>query len=159
MQNTYVDIMIQSLNKKIQVLGEIKKLNELQKELLEDDKADADAFDKTVEDKAKLIEQLEQLDSGFEKLFERVKEELQGQKDSYKEKIATMQSCIRQITDLSMELQSQEAKNKDLMTRKFVSVRQKAKIVRTNTKVANTYYQNMMQLNYVDPQFVDKRSE
>lgn len=157
MQNTYVDIMIQSLNKKIQVLNEIKRLNVLQKELLEDDKADADDFDKTVEDKSKLIQQLEQLDSGFDKLFERVREELKEQKDAYKDKIAIMQNCIRQITDLSMEIQSQEAKNKDLMTRKFVSVRQKAKIVRTNTKAANQYYQNMMQLNYVDPQFLDQQ--
>lgn len=157
MQNTYVDIMIQSLNKKIQVLNEIKKLNVLQSELLEDEKADADEFDKTVEDKAKLIEQLEQLDSGFDKLFDRVKVELREHKEAYKDKISLMQDCIRMITDLSMELQSQEAKNKDLMTRKFVSVRQKAKIVRTNTKVASQYYQNMMQLNYVDPQFMDNK--
>lgn len=157
MQNTYVDIMIQSLNKKIQVLNEIKKVNVLQSNLLEDEKADADDFDKTVEDKAKLIEQLEQLDSGFDKLFDRVKTELQDQREAYRDKIKTMQECIRRITDLSMELQSQEAKNKDLMTRKFVSVRQKAKIVRTNTKAASQYYQNMMQLNYVDPQFLDNK--
>lgn len=157
MQNTYVDIMLQSLKKKLQVLEEIKRLNVLQKELLEDDRADADEFDKTVEDKGKLIEQLEQLDSGFDKLFERVREELQEHKEDYKPQIAGMQEAIREITDLSMELQAQEAKNKDLMTRKFVSVRQKAKIVRTNTKAASQYYQNMMQLNYVDPQFMDKK--
>ncbi len=157
MQKTYVDIMIQSLNKKIQVLNEIKRLNVLQCNLLEDEKADADDFDKTVEDKAKLIEQLEQLDSGFDKLFERVREELYEHKDAYRDKIKSMQDCIRRITDLSMELQSQEARNKDLMTRKFVSVKQKAKIVRTNTKAASQYYKNMMQLNYVDPQFMDNK--
>lgn len=157
MQNTYVDIMLQSLKKKLQVLEEIKRLNVLQKELLEDERADADEFDKTVEDKGKLIEQLEQLDSGFDKLFERVREELQEHKEDYKPQIAGMQEAIRKITDLSMELQAQEAKNKDLMTRKFVSVRQKAKIVRTNTKAASQYYQNMMQLNHVDPQFLDNK--
>ena len=157
MQKNYVDIMIQSLNKKIQVLNEIKRLNVLQCNLLEDEKADADDFDKTVEDKAKLIEQLEQLDSGFDKLFERVREELYEHKDAYRDKIKSMQDCIRRITDLSMELQSQEARNKDLMTRKFVSVKQKAKIVRTNTKAASQYYKNMMQLNYVDPQFMDNK--
>lgn len=157
MQSTYVDIMIQSLNKKIQVLNEIKRLNVLQCQLLEDERADADEFDQTVEDKSKLIEQLEQLDSGFDKLFERVKDELQNNREAYKDKIAAMQECIREITSLSMDLQSQEAKNKDLMVRKFVSVRQKAKIVRTNTKVANQYYQSMMQVNYVDPQFMDNK--
>ncbi len=157
MQNTYIDIMIQSLEKKIQVLEKIKKQNLLQKEILEDEKSEADDFDKTVEEKAALIEQITQLDSGFDKLFERVKEELNTNKETHAEKIKTMQALIRQITDLSMEIQAQEARNKDLMTRKFVYVRETAKAVRTNTKAANQYYQNMMQLNYVDPQFMDNK--
>lgn len=157
MEQTYVDIMIQSLNKKIKVLEEIKKLNVRQQELLEEDRATVDEFDETVEGKAALIQQMEQLDSGFDKLFERVRDELNNNKDAYKKKIATMQSCIRQITDLSMEIQTQEARNRDLMTQKFVSVRQKAKVLRTNSKAASQYYKNMMQLNVVDPQFMDKQ--
>ena len=157
MEQTYVDIMIQSLNKKIKVLEEIKRVNVVQKELLENDRADVDDFDVTVEAKSKLIEQMEQLDSGFDKLFERVREELQKNKPAYTSQIKAMQTCIRQITDLSMEIQAQEAKNKDLMTQKFVSVRQKAKVVRTNSKAASQYYKNMMQLNVVDPQFMDNK--
>ncbi len=157
MANTYVDIMIQSLQKKIKVLEEIKRVNQSQKELLEDDQADADDFDQTVEDKASLIEQMVQLDSGFDKLFERVQDELNTNKEAYADKIKMMQSLIRQITDYSMEIQAQEARNKELMTRKFVAVRDRAKAVRTNTKAASQYYQNMMQLNYVEPQFMDNK--
>lgn len=157
MEQTYVDIMIQSLEKKIRVLEEIKKQNVLQKELLEDDKSEADAFDATVEKKAALIEQIMQLDSGFDKLFERVKEELNNNREAYAEKIKKMQSLIRKVTDLSMEVQTQEARNKDLMTRKFVFIRDTAKTVRTNTKAASQYYQNMMQLNVIDPQFMDNK--
>lgn len=157
MEQTYVDIMIQSLEKKIKVLEEIKKQNLLQKQLLEDDKAEADEFDATVEGKAALIEQIMQLDSGFDKLFERVRDELNNNQEAYAEKIKKMQSLIRKITDLSMEVQTQEARNKDLMTRKFVMVRERAKAVRTNTKAASQYYQNMMQLNVIDPQFMDKQ--
>lgn len=157
MQNTYVDIMIQSLRKKIKVLEEIKKLNEMQKELLENDKSDADAFDKSVEDKSVKIEQLMQLDDGFDQLFERVKSELDANREAYADRIQTMQALIRQITDLSMELQAQESRNKDLMTRKFVSIRERAKVVRTNTRAASQYYQNMMQLGVVEPQFMDNK--
>lgn len=157
MEQTYIDIMIQSLNKKIKVLEEIKKINVRQQTLLEEDKATVEEFDKTVEGKAALIQQMEQLDSGFDKLFERVRDELNNNKEAYKKKIATMQNCIRQITDLSMEIQTQEARNRDLMTQKFVSVRQKAKVLRTNSKAASQYYKNMMQLNVVDPQFMDKQ--
>lgn len=157
MENTYIDIMIQSLNKKMRVLEEIKRINQLQKELLENDKSQVEDFDKTVEDKAALIRQMEQLDSGFDKLFDRVRDALNTNKEAYVEKIKEMQNLIRQITDLSMELQAQEARNKDLMTRKFVSVRERAKVVRTNKKAANQYYQNMMQLNVVEPQFMDNK--
>ena len=157
MHNTYVDIMIQSLEKKIKVLEEIKKINITQKALLENESSDAEEFDKMVESKAALIEQMTQLDSGFDKLFDRVKEELNANKEEYEEKIKMMQSLIRLITDLSMELQAQEARNKDLMTRKFVAIKERAKVVRTNTKAASQYYQNMMQLNVVEPQFMDNK--
>lgn len=157
MEQTYVDIMLQSLNKKLQVLDEIEVANIVQRQLLEDERSDADEFDKTVEDKARLIQQMEKLDSGFDKLYDRVKEELHSNKEAYSDQIRSMQQLIRQITDKSMVLQAQEARNKDLMTRKFAYVKDSAKAVRTNTKAANQYYRNMMQLNYVDPQFLDNK--
>ena len=158
MQNTYVDIMIQSLRKKVKVLEDIKQLNEKQKALLENNSSDVDEFDKTVEDKAKCIDQLDQLDEGFDQLFARVRQDLSIDHEAYKDRIKTMQNYIRQITDLSMEVQAQEARNKELMTRKFASIRERARTVRTSSKAVNRYYKNMMQLNYVDPQFLDKKS-
>ena len=76
MESTYVNIMIQSLHKKVKVLEEIKSLNQLQKALLEDERSSVDEVDKTVEDKSACIKQLEQLDDGFETLFAKVKEAL-----------------------------------------------------------------------------------
>lgn len=157
MEQTYVDIMIQSLNKKLQVLDRIIELNIIQKEQLEDPMSQVEVFDNTVEEKAKLIEQMNQLDSGFEKLFARVKEVLEGNKEEYSESIRIMQGAIRRITDKSMEIQAQEARNKELMVRKFTYVKESAKNVRTNSKVATRYYKNMMNLNYVDPQFMDNK--
>lgn len=157
MQETYIEIMLQSLNKKLQVLDAIIEQNIRQKEILENPKAPVEEFDATVEAKTALIEQMQQLDSGFEKLFERVSEELAGHKEDYAEAIRTMQSCIRRITDKSMEIQAQEARNKDLMIRKFAYVKESAKSVRTNSKIANQYYKNMMKLNYVSPQFMDNK--
>ena len=157
MEQTYVDIMIQSLNKKLQVLDRIAELNLIQKEQLEDSLSQVEEFDKIVEEKAKLIEQMEQLDSGFEKLFARVQEELNENKEAYAEAIKTMQNAIRSITDKSMEIQAQEARNRDLMVRKFAYVKESAKSVRTNSKIATQYYRNMMNLNYIDPQFMDNK--
>lgn len=157
MQETYIEIMIQSLSKKLQVLDAIIEQNIKQKDILENQKSTVEEFDATVEAKTALIEQMQQLDSGFEKLFDRVREELADKKDTHAESIQTMQSCIRRITDKSMEIQAQEARNRDLMVRKFAYVKETAKNVRTNSKAASQYYKNMMKLNYVDSQFMDNK--
>lgn len=102
MEQTYIDIMIQSLEKKERVLDRIIELDNVQKNQLEDPELKPDDFDEVVEEKAKLIEQLDQLDSGFEKLFERMKEELEGNKEAHREEIRIMQQHIKSITDKSV---------------------------------------------------------
>lgn len=155
MSENYVDIMLQSLKKKEQVLKAIIDENLKQREILEDVNGDAEAFDATVDAKAALIEQLEQLDSGFEKLFARMKEELEGNKEKYADQIREIQRYIRSVTDKSVEIQAQEARNKDLMTSKFAGIKKQAKTLRRSSAVASEYYRTMARLNYVDPQFMD----
>jgi len=157
MNQTYIEIMIQSLRRKMQVLNQIIEANIRQEEILRDNRTDIEEFDKTVEEKAALIEQMQQLDSGFEKLYARVEEELKGSKPDHVEEIKTMKSLIRTITDKSMEIQAQEARNKELMIQRFTYVKDTAKVLRKNSKVATQYYKNMMNLNYVDPQFMDNK--
>ena len=159
MSETYIDIMIQSLKKKEEVLDQIILLNRKQKNALEDPKLTPEYFDELVEEKGKCIDQLEKLDSGFEKLFARTKEELEGRKEKYSPQIKDMQKRIRSITDKSMEVQAQESRNKDLMMKKFTDVRRQARTMRTGTEVANKYYQTMSKLNFVDPQFMDTKSK
>ena len=149
MEQTYIAIMIQSLEKKEQVLDKIIELDTVQKNQLEDPNLTPDDFDDVVEQKSKLIEQLDNLDSGFEKLFERVKEELEG--------IRIMQDHIRKITDKSVKIQSQEARNKALMTNKFNGIKKQARQVRKGANVASKYYQSMTKTGYVDPQFMDDK--
>ena len=157
MKQTYIDIMIQSLERKIQVLDQIIEVNIRQENILEDKKASVDEFDKSVDEKAALIEQMQQLDSGFEKLYARVEEELKNKKEDYAVSIKKMQSLIRKVTDKSMEIQAQEARNKELLIRRITYVKDTAKSLRTNSKIANQYYKNMMKLNFVDPQFMDNK--
>ena len=157
MKETYLDIMQQSLEKKIVVLERIIELNQEQRIGLENPELDPDQFDEIVEAKQEMIHQLERLDSGFEKLFENVKNELADKKEQYADRIKKMQELIKDITDRSVEIQAQEQRNMDLMTKKFAAIRQKAKSVRTSNKVASQYYKSMAKLNYVDPQFMDDK--
>lgn len=157
MEENYLLIMIQSLKKKIQVLDSIIDANERQKAGLENPSLDPDDFDKIVEEKSKYIEHLDLLDQGFDKLFERVKEALNNDRETYKNEIREMQALITTITEKSNKIQVQEARNKDLMTQKFAKIRKQAKTVRASQQAVNQYYKNMKKLNYIDPQFMDNK--
>jgi len=157
MAENYLMIMIQSLKKKIQVLDCIIDANERQKIGLEDPSLDPDDFDKVVEEKASYIEHLALLDQGFDKLFERVKEEVNLHRDVYKNEIKEMQMLITTITEKSNKIQVQEARNKELMTQKFAKVHKQARDVRASQQAVNQYYQNMKKINYIDPQFMDNK--
>lgn len=157
MDKLYLTILMESLQKKIRILDQIILADQEQREALEDPNLDPDDFDRIVEKKADDIEQLEQLDAGFEEVFARVKEELNGNREQYKEQIHIMQDLIRKITDKSLLIQKQEAQNKELMEKKFASVRSQAREVRKSQKIVNQYYKNMMKNNYNDPQFLDNK--
>ena len=155
MSETYLAIMLQSLKKKEQVLDEIIRLNDLQKKQLTDQATPVDDFDKTVEDKSACIDQLDQLDSGFEKLYAQVQEELQANKEQYADTIKALQKCIRSVTDKSIMIQAQEARNKDLIMQKFTTVRKHAKDVRANSKAITGYYKTMTHSGYMDSRYMD----
>lgn len=154
---TYLQILDQSLNKKINVLNRIIEQDQIQLGQLQDPNLDPDDFDQTVEKKAKLIEELEILDDGFEQVFARVKDEIGDHKETYRTEIRQMQEKIRQITAKSMEIQTQEARNKNLMEQKFNSIHKQVKEIRQSQKVVNQYYRNMMKNTYADPQFLDNK--
>lgn len=157
MDKLYLTILMESLQKKIRILDQIILADQEQREALEDPNLDPDDFDRIVQKKADDIEQLEQLDAGFEEVFARVKEELDGNREQYKEQIHIMQDLIRKITDKSLLIQKQEAQNKELMEKKFAAVRSQAREVRKSQKIVNQYYKNMMKNNYNDPQFLDNK--
>ena len=74
--NVYVYLkerLIKSLRRKKEVLSDVLKLSEEQSLLLDDPNLETDTFEKNVNRKAALIDKLEQLDTGFESLYEKSK--------------------------------------------------------------------------------------
>ena len=155
--NEYIMIMIQSLKKKIQILDTIIMLNERQRDELENPALDPSDFDKTVEEKAAQIEAIDALDIGFQELFDKVREELHENCGMYHEEIVRMKGYIRELTEKSVSIYTQEASNKALMQEKFAAVKRQVREVRQSQKVVNQYYRNMMKTNFIDPQFTDKK--
>ena len=157
MQEEYIEILIQSLKKKLDTLQKIQEMNKEQKLLLADENLTPEEFEKNVQKKGRLVEQLEMLDQGFDEVYQRVRGELSDRKEAHRPQIAILQEQIRQITALSSDIQAQEKRNYELAVKKFDSVRKQIREVKASHKAVNQYYQNMRRINLVDPQFMDKK--
>lgn len=156
-ENSYIQVLIQSLHKKVEALDSIIEKNIEQYEILSVEEADMDAFEKNVTEKSEYVDKIIFLDEGFEEIYARVKEELDVNQSAHVEEIKQMKELISAITERSMKIQAQEQRNKDLAAMQFSKAKKKIRQVKTGNKVAMQYYQNMQQLNVVDPQFMDKK--
>lgn len=157
MQQQYMEILAQSLKKKLEALEQIQALNEEQRLLLLDENLPPADFEKNVQRKADLIKELELLDGGFDEVYRRVREELMHNQPSYRQQITLLQGLIRDVTAAGSQIQAQEKRNYDLAVRKFTSVKKQIREVKVSHKAVQQYYQNMMKLNFVDPQFMDNK--
>ena len=157
MGNDYISIMAQSLQKKLGVLDGIIEKNVEQRQILEQEELDADAFEQNIKMKIDLVDQIELLDEGFEELYGRVKSLMETEKQQHKEEIQLMKQLIKEITEKSVTIQTQEARNRKLVEQRFSQERKKVRSMRNTSTVANQYYKNMSKLNVVDAQFMDKK--
>lgn len=158
MNENYVDIMLQSLKKKVTVLNQIIELNRQQKILLDDPNLPPESLEQNLSDKDQMIRKLNELDEGFEELYNQVKDELQAQRAQYVSQISQMQDLIKEITEKSAMIQTQELRNKEKAMQKFSGIREQVKGVRNSQKVVKQYYQNMMKQNsYSGASVVDNR--
>ena len=149
----YLQIMIDSLLKKIEILKKVSELNEQQSALLDDKEFDGDKLQSNMESKAAYIDELNSLDEGFQAVFDRVKEEY---KADYKELIIRLQELIREATSLSATIQAQESRNKVRVDIKFRQLKDNAKTAKRSVSMANKYYQNMSRVSS-EPQFMDQK--
>ena len=155
--NTQLEILSESLDKKYAVLLEIQKYNEEQEKVFLDETVKLQDFDAAVEEKGKLIEKLSRLDTGFEALYQRLADELQQNRERYGEQIKSIQQKIAAVTDLSISIQAQEARNKRLIEDFFSKERAQIKQGRQSSKAAYDYYKNMSKSNFIPPQFMDSK--
>ena len=155
--NSYIEILKQSLTKKIELLDTIMALNVLQKDMLENPDLDPDELEENLNRKADLVEQLSKLDDGFGQVYDRVRTELMENRAAYAEDIAQMKQDITAIMDKSTAIQSQEKRNQLLMQQKFTSVKKQIKEVKKSRQAVNSYYRNMMQMGTPDSTFLDDK--
>lgn len=157
MIKNYLAILEESLDQKAAVLDEITGYCREQEALLKQETLDLESFDSYVDRKDLCIQKLAKLDEGFETLYERMKEQLAGGKEAYKDQIARIQQKITVITEKSVSIQAQEVRNKKMVEDYFTKERSQLRQGRQASKAAYGYYKNMNNSNVVPPQFLDSK--
>ena len=152
----YLQIMIDSLIKKKDILQKIVEYNTEQESILKEVEFNGDAFQKNMESKSECIDELNRLDEGFQMVYDRVKEAVQMYKQNYKSDIERLQQLIREVTSLSATIQTQESRNKLQVEHRFRQLREETKTAKRSMSMANQYYKNMAQISS-EPQFMDKK--
>ncbi len=141
--DNYLNILQESLRKKLLVLDKIQMYNEKQQEAFSDEVVQMSEFDAAIEEKGKLIEELEGLDAGFESLYAKLAEGLKENKLKYAEQIAVLQDLIRQVTEKSVSVQAQEARNKALVESYFAKEKKQIGQGRRSSKAVYGYYKTL----------------
>lgn len=157
MEPNYLQIMIESLEKKKKVLKQMIELNNQQKFLLQDANLQPEDFEKNMQYKEELVQQLNLLDEGFENVFSRVREALYENKEMYVDEIRQMQEQIKEISTLMNTVSTQETRNKESAANKFDDVRKQIRSVRNSQRVVKQYYDNMMNHKSDMMQMIDNR--
>lgn len=155
----YLELLEESLIKKISVLDRIEEFNLKQRELFvnTDETPDFGKFDSFIEEKDRLIEELDALDNGFETMYERVADTLKENRSENADMIRRLQELIREITDKSSSLQSQERANKELMEDFFQSARDKIGKNRTSLNAAYSYFQSQQGTGSAESLYMDSK--
>lgn len=153
----YIQIMIQSLNQKKEVLEKLIDYTREQDYVLREEEVDLDQFGQIIDEKEAWIEKLNLLDTGFEKIFDRVKEEIQLHRDQYQAEIVNMQNLIKEITDLSVVLKTSEIRNKTNFDLFSHNKKNEIKTFKLNNSSVQKYNQNMLNQYQGESYFLDKK--
>ncbi|MFT3984501.1 MAG: flagellar protein FliT [Lachnospiraceae bacterium] len=159
-EKKYIIIMIESLRKKESLLDTLLVKNEAQAACImgkEYGDIKWDSFQVLMAEKDTAIDRINELDDGFEALYVRVKDVLQGNKQAYAEEIRTMQELIKRITDKGMAIRAGEEANRRSIERILGSAKQEIRQSKASVKVASDYYKTMSKMTTAEPRFLDQK--
>lgn len=155
---TYIEILVYSLQTKVKVLEDIIALTKEQEILLSQGSSmDIDEFNRTTEAKGPLIDKINELNNGFETLYERIKDEFQKNKMKYAVEITQLQELIKVVTDKSVQIQATEKRNHVKLKVYLEAKKTEIKEFKKSSKTVSSYYKNMANLHQGQSYFLDKR--
>jgi hypothetical protein len=132
-------------------------LTQEQESVIASDKFEEDEFLKLIEQKEEQLQSLNMLDTGFERIYESVKEELTLNKSKYQSEVIALKEYIGLITDLSVKTQALERRNKSKLEIVLAQKRKEIKNSRMSNQSVTNYYKTMAMQHEPQSYFYDKK--
>lgn len=142
----YLGIMIESLEKKQYIFNQIVEKTKFQSECIsgkEHDDVNWPQFEVLMIEKESAIKKVDELDEGFDKVYLRVKNELDANKDDYKEQIKKMQELITALTDIGVTIAATEERNRQEIERIMTAAKAGIGKARKNLRATSGYITSM----------------
>lgn len=153
----YLQVLEESLKKKLDVLERIDTCSKEQELLLKEPEVSMEAFDASIDKKGQLIDEINRLDAGFGQLYERIREQLLNDRSKYALQIRKLQDMIEAVTQKSVTIQAQEQRNKKLVEEYFARTKRELKKGRVGSRAAMNYYKSANGAGYIPPQVLDQK--
>lgn len=158
-KHTYILLLIDSLNKKYNILNELMQITTTQRSIIDSGNFDEDEFLQTITLKEKLINSLAELDRGFELVYDRIRVELNENRNQYTTEISVLKELVTKVTEFSVKLQAQEKINKANLESQLASKRKSIKSARLSNETVTNYYKSMSgKQNQQSSYFYDKKN-
>lgn len=144
--DNYLQVMIDSLKKKEKLLDRLIEKNNAQEACIKNkvyEDVDWDTFNMLVAEKEAAIDRIVVLDEGFEETYRLVKDEVESNREVYRNKIKELQEIIVRLTDKGTRIQTGEQRNRQNIDNIFLATRKEIKKQRTGLKAVSTYYNTM----------------
>lgn len=154
---TYIRMMLDVLSKKEIHLTKLLELTTEQEALLKEEEFKEAEFALLIEKKSGNLRKLEEFDSGFQSIYNRVAEEMKNNKEEYKDQILEMQGLITRITDVGVKLTALEEKNKNALETRFREKKQSIRQFKVSKQTADKYYKNMIGMQTGASYFMDQK--
>lgn len=157
-QNTvYLSLLEKSLEKKAACLDELIELTAKQEALIAADQLEDEQFVSIIGCKSELIKKIDELDSGFEQLYQRVQEELKASPGAYRTQVERLKKLIAEVTDKGVKLEVMERRNKDKMDIYFRTKRDSIRSFKVNNRTAAKYYSSINNASINSTYFFDEK--
>lgn len=155
---TYMKLLEDSLQKKKEILIRLTELTKEQTILFASSEKSGERHDEIFAEKQQLIDELNELDDGFETTYKKISSIIKNNKAIYKNEIIGLQKLIKEITEMSVNLQVLEMKNKDKFDLYVKQQKSEIRQARESNRMSSKYYQNMANRHQAgQTYFLDKK--